>query len=106
MRKSNLLIMAAMLGSTLLIFAGEFSPASARPRVTLSQCIGNYWSCVAGCYNPDSPLPPDYSVSVCHSNCWSNHAACVDLAFSSLAPASADRPAKPAKRPSGKKSPN
>lgn len=106
MRKSSPLIMSAMLGSALLIFAGGFSSASARPRVTLSQCIGNYWSCQAGCYNPNSPLPPDYSVSVCYSNCWSNHAACVDLAFSSLAPASMDQPTKPPKRRPAKKTSN
>jgi hypothetical protein len=82
MRKSIILILAATLGSSALIFAGEFSPASARPRVTLGQCISNYWSCQAGCYNTNSPFPPDNAVGVCYSNCWSNHAACVDLAFS------------------------
>ncbi len=49
MRKSIVLIAAAALGSSVLIASADFSSAVARPRVTLSQCIGNYWSCQLGC---------------------------------------------------------
>ena len=84
MRKSVVLILTAALGLSALIFAGEFSPASARPPVTLSQCIANYWSCRAGCWNPDSPFPPGNGVGYCYSNCWNNHATCVDRAFSNV----------------------
>jgi hypothetical protein len=103
MRKCNLLIMSAMLGSTLLIFAGGFSPASAGPRVTLGQCIENYWSCQASCWDWSRPLPPGPGLGYCYSTCWDNHAVCLDLAFSSSAATAGDQPTTPSKRRAAKK---
>ena len=87
MRKSIILIVAAALGSSVLIASADFSSAVARPRVTLGQCIGNYNGCRLGCtYGVVMPPPwgglSDLEYKQCQNACDANHAACVDLAFS------------------------
>ena len=82
MHNSNRLIVAATLGSALLICAGEFSPADARSgAAALSQCISANNRCWRAC--ADVPLPSFYRY--CLNRCWSNHAVCVDRAFEAVA---------------------
>lgn len=78
MRNANRLILAAALGSALLIGAGEFSAATARSgAAALSQCISNNNRCTRACF--DVPLPSFFRY--CLNRCSSNHAVCVDRAF-------------------------
>lgn len=77
------LITAVVLGTAALIGSGA-SPAAAAIRggaALLSVCIANLHGCQSNC-NFYFPLPPP---NTCTSMCDSNHAACVDLAFSSRA---------------------
>jgi hypothetical protein len=92
MRTSITLIIATTLGSTLLTFAGGFSPAAAR--ITLGQCISNNEACRAACFDKAAAIPPEHSSGYCWSQCWDNHAACVDAAMSAIDSGPSKKPPK------------
>jgi len=83
MQSSRKLIVAATLGSAVLISAGAFSPAAAR--IVLSDCISQHNRCLASCalagWNPDSPTFPKACSGGGKNRCDANHAACVDRAM-------------------------
>ena len=79
MRKFTISMVAAMLGTAVLI--GGLTSAAAKPRGgagLLSLCISNYNACMRYCQ--DLPYY-DWHSSYCANGCWDNHAACVDSAF-------------------------
>jgi hypothetical protein len=80
MQKSTTLMLAAGIGSALLISTG--TPSSARRIIpgsaVLNMCNSNFNSCHDFCLYW-SALPPP---TPCLSMCDANHAACVDLAYS------------------------
>jgi hypothetical protein len=89
MRKLSLLTIAAILVSSAPVYAQDFA-ARARLRVTLHQCIGNDSACTLNCVRGVLYPPPigglsDLQYKQCRNRCDANHAACVDLAFSSRA---------------------
>jgi len=93
MESSRKLIVAATLGSAMLISAGAFSPAAAR--MMLSDCISQHNRCLASCalagWNPDSPTFPNSCSGGGKNRCDANHAACVDRAMT-LKPVNATGP--------------
>ena len=101
MRNSNLMIVTAMLGLTMLISAAGFDPAAAR--ITLSQCSGTYNACMQKC-ELDSPTPPPSQGTAwwgnCKSSCDETHAACVDKAMN-LSEGAGGQSTKPPKNKPG-----
>ena len=89
MRKFLLLVLVAMVGlSSVPVYAQDFL-ARARLRVSLHQCIAIDNSCTRACVRGVLLPPPwgglsDLQYKECRNRCDANHAACVDLAFSSL----------------------
>ena len=84
MRTSVKLGAAMALASTMLTFAGRFSPADAR--IALSDCISAEWACHKKCLLELNGMPATletvYGVLVpCLNQCDGNHAACVDFFF-------------------------
>jgi hypothetical protein len=87
-----LMIGATTLGSAVLIFAGGFSPAAAR--ITLSQCAAINDACRLACFDKGAAIPPEHSSGYCWSQCWDNHAACVDAAMSAVDSGPSNTPPK------------
>ncbi|MEX2126825.1 MAG: hypothetical protein WD871_01090 [Xanthobacteraceae bacterium] len=110
MRKSVVLMLVALFGSSVPVYAQEIF-AAARVRVSLGQCIGMDNRCTLACARGVLLPPPwgglsDLEYKQCKNQCDANHAACVDLAFSSRAAASVPPPPKPTKRPTATKKSN
>ena len=108
MESSRKLIVAATLGSAVLIAAGAFSPAAAR--IMLSDCIGQYNRCMARCaltgWNPDSPTFPKDCSGGGKNRCDANHPACVDTAMTlKRANATAPGPAPGVRGPASVRAP-
>jgi hypothetical protein len=78
MRTSIILIVATTLGSTLLTFAGGFSPAAA---LTSQDCERAYDRCYAKCIVGN---PSEVQWQECYTACWSKRAVCLRRASTDI----------------------
>ena len=84
MRNAVIFAISASLCST-AVFAATGSPAIARPKLSLNQCISAVERCLKACpgYIDGWIAPSDSALSDanCRNQCNANHAACVDMAL-------------------------